>query len=121
MTNLILTALDSVSKGEIEAARTLGMSNFKAFRYVILPQLIKNILPNYKNQFIASMQETSVVGYLAVMDLTKASSIVTARTLDAMFGLICISIIYLLLGYAGMAIINIFNNKKHLTKEDIHD
>jgi ABC-type amino acid transport system permease subunit len=55
-------------------------------------------LPLYKNQFIMSMQETSVVGYLAIVDLTRAASIVQSRTLDAFFGLIVVTLIYFLIG-----------------------
>ena len=94
------TALSTVAPGEIEAARTLGMSKWQAFRYVALPQTAEAALPLYRNQFIASMQETSVVGYLAVVDLTRASSIITSRTMDAFFGLITVTILYFLIGGA---------------------
>lgn len=94
------TALSTVAPGEIEAARTLGMSKWQAFRYVALPQTADAALPLYRNQFIASMQETSVVGYLAVVDLTRASSIITSRTMDAFFGLITVTILYFLIGGA---------------------
>lgn len=92
------TSLETVKGGEIEAARTLGMSRWQAFRYVALPQTVAAALPLYKNQFIMSMQETSVVGYLAVVDLTRAASIVQSRTLDAFFGLITVTLIYFLIG-----------------------
>lgn len=92
------SSLSTVSEGEIEAARTLGMSRWQAFRYVALPQTVAAALPLYKNQFVATMQETSVVGYLAVVDLTRASSIVSSRTLDAFFGLISITIAYFVIG-----------------------
>lgn len=94
------TALNTVQSGEIEAARTLGMSRWQAFRYVVLPQTVTAALPLYQNQFVISMQETSVVGYLAIVDLTRASSIVTSRTMDAFFGLITITLIYFLIGGA---------------------
>ena len=108
------TALSTVEPGEIEAARTLGMTGFQAFRYVMLPQAVTAAKPIYKNQFITSLQETSVVGYLALMDLTRASSVVTSRTLDAFFGLIVISVIYLIIGYIGEALIELIGKKKHL-------
>ena len=92
------TSLDTVEGGEIEAARTLGMSRWQAFKYVALPQTVTAALPLYKNQFIMSMQETSVVGYLAIVDLTRAASIVQSRTLDAFFGLITVTLIYFLIG-----------------------
>ena len=94
------SALDTVEGGEVEAARTLGMSRWQAFRYVALPQTVTAALPLYRNQFIATMHETSVVGYLAIVDLTKAASIVASRTLDAFFGLITITLIYFLIGGA---------------------
>lgn len=92
------SSLETVEGGEIEAARTLGMTRWQAFRYVALPQTVKAAMPLYKNQFILSMQETSVVGYLAVIDLTRAASIVQSRTLDAFFGLITVTLIYFLIG-----------------------
>lgn len=92
------SALDTVASGEMEAARTLGMTSWQAFRYVALPQTVSAALPLYKNQFIMTMQETSVVGYLAVVDLTRAASIVQSRTLDAFFGLITVTLIYFLVG-----------------------
>lgn len=91
------TALSTVSEGEIEAARTLGMTKLQAFRYVTLPQTVMVALPLYRNQFIATLQETSVVGYLAVVDLTRASSVVSSRTLDAFMSIITVTIMYFLI------------------------
>jgi His/Glu/Gln/Arg/opine family amino acid ABC transporter permease subunit len=104
LSEIFESSLATVAPGEIEAARTLGMSRWQAFRYVALPQTVTAALPLYRNQFIAAMQETSVVGYLAVVDLTRASSIVTSRTLDAFFGLVTITIIYFLIGLAAKAV-----------------
>jgi len=92
------TALSTVDSGEIEAARTLGMSKWQAFRYIALPQTVTAALPLYRNQFIVTMQETSVVGYLAVVDLTQAASIISSRTLDALFGLIAVAVLYFIIG-----------------------
>lgn len=114
MSDIIITARNSVASGEIEAARTLGMTKAQAFRWVALPQIITNILPVYKNQFIETMHETSVVGYLALMDLTRASSVVMSRTYDAIFGLIVTTVFYLLIGYAGRMLINLLSIKKRL-------
>ena len=67
ISDIMYSAVETVDKGEIEAARTLGMSSFMAFRLVkVLPQAIKNALPVYKNQLIITMQETSLVGFLAI-------------------------------------------------------
>ena len=92
------SALDTVEGGELEAARTLGMTRWQAFKYVALPQTVAAALPLYRNQFIVTMQETSVVGYLALVDLTRAASIIQSRTLDAFFGLLVVTLIYFLIG-----------------------
>jgi len=103
------TALGTVQPGEVEAARTLGMTRWQAFRYVALPQTVAAALPLYQNQFVATMQETSVVGYLAVIDLTRASSIVSSRTLDAFLGLLTITLIYFLIGAAVKGIFRLLS------------
>lgn len=63
-------------------------------RYIILPQAIKNILPALGNEFIALLKETSVVGFIPLTDLTKASDFVRSRTYDAFFPLIAAALIY---------------------------
>ena len=78
ISDIMYTALETVDNGEIEAGRTLGMTKFMVFRLVVLPQAIKSSLPVYKNQLIITMQETSLVGFLAINDLTRASSIISA-------------------------------------------
>jgi His/Glu/Gln/Arg/opine family amino acid ABC transporter permease subunit len=105
------SSLDTVEGGEVEAARTLGMTRWQAFRYVALPQTVTAALPLYKNQFIMSMQETSVVGYLAVVDLTRAASIVQSRTLDAFFGLITVTLIYFLIGAVAKFIFRMLSGR----------
>lgn len=114
LSDIFCTSIDAVAWGEIEAARTLGMTKWQAFCNVTLPQSIHTAMPLLKNQFISTMQETSIVGYLAIMDLTRASNVVTARTLNALFGLVAISIIYMVLGYVGQTLIGLIDRKKHI-------
>ncbi len=94
------SALDTIAEGEAEAARTLGMTRWQAFRYVVLPQTVQAALPLYQSQFVDTLEETSIVGYLAVVDLTRASEIVSSRTMDAFIGLFTIAIVYFLIGFA---------------------
>lgn len=117
LSDIFYSAIAATNEGEAEAARALGMSRFQAFIYITLPQSVNNSISVYKNQFITTLQETSVVSSLAIQELTKASSIVTSRTLDAMFGLICISVLYLAIGYAGNAVIGLLGHTKHLGDE----
>src|SRR5574344_264511 len=117
LADIFYSAVYSVDKGEIEAAHTLGMTKFQTFRYITLPQAISSALPIYKNQFIITLQETAIVGYLAIVDLTRASDIVSARTLNAMFGLLVISVLYLLIGWAGNSLLSLLGHQKHLGGE----
>ena len=64
---------------------------------IILPQAFKNILPALGNELIALLKETSVVGYVAVVDLTKVGDLVRSRTMDAVFPLLAVALVYLLL------------------------
>ena len=117
LSEIFYTAVTAVNSGEIEAAHTLGLSRTQAFLYITLPQAISTALPVYKNQYVITLQETSIVGYLAIMDLTRASEVVTSRTYDAFFGLIFVSILYLLIGYLGNLLLNLLGRKKHLGGE----
>ncbi len=107
-------AISALDSGEGEAARTVGMTKWQAFRYVTFPQAMKLVMPVYKNQFVVTLQETSIVGYLAVMDLTRAAEIIMSRTLDAFFGLITISIMYIVLGVVFSSVIGLLYREKHI-------
>jgi len=114
LSDIFCSAILSVDRGEIEAARALGMSGLQAFKKITLPQAVSNAIGVYQNQFVICLQETSIVSSLAVHELTKASNIVISRTLDAMFGLVCVSVIYILVGVFGSRLIGLINAQKHL-------
>ena len=62
---------------------------------ITLPQAIRNALPLYKSEFISLVKSTSIVGYIAIIDLTKASDIIRSKTMAAFFPLILVGLIYL--------------------------
>jgi polar amino acid transport system substrate-binding protein len=93
------TGIEAVDAGQNEAGIAAGFSKFKAFRYIVLPQAVKHILPVYKGEVITLVKMTSVVGYIAVQDLTKASDIVRGRTFDAFFPLIMVAVMYFLISW----------------------
>jgi polar amino acid transport system permease protein len=72
--------VESVAPGQMEAARSLGMSHFQAMRYIILPQAIRNILPALGNDFIAMLKDSSLVSVLAVRDLTQQARLFAGST-----------------------------------------
>jgi arginine/lysine/histidine transport system permease protein len=114
ISDIMYTAVTTVDKGEVEAGRTLGMSSFTVFRLVVLPQAIKNALPVYKNQLIITMQETSLVGFLAINDLTRSSTVITSRTMDPYISIIITVIAYLLIGIGSNYAFRLVEKDKHL-------
>ena len=94
---IIRSGIMSVDNGQFEAGRSLGFSYFKTILYIILPQALKNVLPALANEFIVLLKETSVAGYIALQDLTKAGDIIRSRTYDAFMPLIAVALIYLLM------------------------
>ena len=93
----------SIDNGQFEAGRSLGFNYLQTMRYIIVPQTIKNVLPSLMNEFIALLKETSVAGYVAVQDLTKAGDIIRSRTYSAFMPLIAVALIYLCLLYTSDA------------------
>ncbi len=97
MAELIRSGINAVDRGQMEAARSLGMSKSQAMRKVIFPQAIKNILPAIGNECIALLKETSVAGYVTVVDLTRAANLIRTNTNDAVNPLILLALVYLTL------------------------
>jgi polar amino acid transport system substrate-binding protein len=93
------TAIDATDKGQIEAAYALGFSKHASFLKVTLPQALRHILPIFKGEFISMVKMTSVVGYIAIQDLTKMSDIIRSCTFDAFFPLFVTAFIYFIVTY----------------------
>ena len=94
---LVRSSTAAVDFGQTEAAYSLGYTDLQAFFKVVLPQALPLIMPAYKGNISALMKATSVVGYIAVQDLTKMADIVRSRTYDAFFPLIAVAVIYFIL------------------------
>jgi len=91
--------IETIDKGQIEASIAMGFNKVRTFLLIVLPQAIRRILPVYKGEFITLVKMTSIVGYIAVQDLTKASDIIRSRTFDAFFPLILIAILYFVIAW----------------------
>lgn len=94
---IVRSGIMAVDEGQFEAGRSLGFNYAQTMRIIILPQAIKNILPALGNEFIVLLKETSVCGFIALEDLTKAGDIIRGRTYDAFMPLIAVALIYLVL------------------------
>lgn len=108
---IIRAGIESIDKGQMEAGRSLGLGYFQTLILVILPQAIKNILPAIGNEFITLVKETSVAGYIGVMDLTKASDIIASRTYDYFCPLIIVALIYWFIVLILTKILKIFERR----------
>ena len=94
---IIRGGIMSLDNGQFEAGRSLGFNYLQTMWVVVLPQVVKNVLPALMNEFIALLKETSVAGYVAVMDLTKAGDTIRGRTYSPFMPLIAVALIYLIL------------------------
>ena len=83
-------------------------------RYIILPQAIKNVLPALGNEFITLLKETSVAGYIGIIELVKASDIIASNTYDYFFPLIIVAIIYLILTLGLSKLLKLLERKMNL-------
>jgi len=104
---ILRSGIEAVDEGQWEAAAALGFGRAKTLTKVILPQALSHALPVYKGQFISMVKMTSVVGYIAVQDLTKASDIIRSRTYDAFFPLIVTAVIYFLIAWSMTLLIGL--------------
>jgi len=116
MAELIRSGINSIDQGQMEAGRSLGMTRFQATYKIIIPQAIKYVLPTIGNEFIALLKETSVAGYVAVTDLTRAGNLVRNNTYDAINTLAVVAITYLIMVIGLESIIKSIERK--LTKGD---
>lgn len=105
------SGIDSIDIGQKEAALVLGFSEKQAFFKYIFPQAAKVIVPSYKNELVSTLKGTSIVGYIAVQDITKAGDIIRSRTYEAFFPLIVTAIIYFALCWLLTKIVEIIASK----------
>ncbi len=119
---LLKMGVGAVDGGQYEAAYALGYSNRRTFYRIILPQATPHILPAYRGEIVGLIKATSIVGYIAVQDLTKMGDIVRSRTYEAFFPLIAVTIIYFALeGMIGFVVrrVSVCFNPKRRKAEDI--
>ncbi len=93
------TGITGVEKGQWEAGAALGMNKRQVFGKIVLPQALLHILPVFRTQTTALIKATSIVGYISVMDITKAGDYIRSRTFDAFFPLLLVAAIYLILSW----------------------
>ena len=101
----------AVDRGQTEAGRSLGLGYGDTMRFIIIPQAVKNILPAMGNEFIQLIKETSILGYVGIVDLTKASSYVSSRTYQMFIPLVAAGIMYYLIVKALSVLLGKFERR----------
>ncbi|MBE7051156.1 MAG: amino acid ABC transporter permease [Ruminococcaceae bacterium] len=107
----IRSGILAIDKGQTEAGRSLGFSATKTMWLIILPQAIKNILPAIGNEMIALLKETSVAGYVAVVDLTKAGNQIKNTTYDQINPILLVAVVYLAMVLILTKLLNILERR----------
>ena len=90
-------SIESVDKGQWEAGKALGFSRFGTFRYVIAPQAVRQFLPLFKGKAVGLIENTSIVGFIAIEDMTKVTDIIRSQTYDSLVPLVVVGVIYFLI------------------------
>lgn len=113
VSEIIRAGITSIDKGQLEGGRALGLTYKETMKLVILPQAIKNVIPALGNEFITLLKETSVAGYIGIIELTKAGDIISSRTYNYFFPLILTAIIYLIMTLGLSSIIKKLEKKRY--------
>jgi len=92
---ILRAGIMSIEQGQFEAGRSLGFNYIQTMRHIILPQAFKNVLPSLANEFIVLLKETSVCGFIGLVDLMRGGDIIRSITYAAFLPLMAVAIIYL--------------------------
>ena len=111
VSEIFRAGFEGIDKGQREASRTLGLNYYKTIRYVIFPQALAKIFPALGNEVITLVKETSIAGYVGIIELIKASDIISSRTYNYFFPLIVSALIYLFLTFLLSKIMKVIERK----------
>ena len=96
---MLRTTIQGIDRGQTEAGLALGFTPRQTFFKIVLPQVVRAVMPVYQGEVVSLLKGTSIVGYIAVADMTRASDLIRSRTFDAFFPLIVTAIIYFLMAW----------------------
>lgn len=113
---IIRSGINSIDVGQYEAGRSLGLNERTTMVKIILPQAFKNVLPTLINEFIQLVKETSVAGFIGVMDLSRAGDIIRSQTYEPLVPLMTVAVIYLVIVIITTLLMSILERK--LKKSD---
>ena len=99
ISEMLRTTIQGIDRGQTEAGLALGFTQRQTFFRIVLPQVVRAVMPVYQGEIISLLKGTSIVGYIAVADMTRASDLIRSRTFDAFFPLIVTAIIYFVMAW----------------------
>ena len=99
ISEMLRTTIQGIDRGQSEAGLALGFTPRQTFLKIVLPQVVRAVMPVYQGEIISLLKGTSIVGYIAVADMTRASDLIRSRTFDAFFPLIVTAIIYFVMAW----------------------
>ena len=112
LSEVIRSGIQAVDKGQMEAARSLGMSRGMAMRLIIIPQAIRIILPAFANEFVTLIKETSVLGYVGVVEILRRGQLWNASSFETFPAYIGVALAYMLLTIPLSKAINGYERKR---------
>lgn len=108
---IIRSGILAIDPGQAEAGRSLGFSQTQTMQLIVLPQAFKNILPAIGNEMIALLKETSVAGYVAVVEITKAGNQIKNTTYDQVNPILLVAILYLAMVVGLTSLLNVLERR----------
>ena len=108
---IIRSGIQSVDKGQREAAKSLGMSNVHMMTKIIIPQAIKNILPALGNEFVMMIKETSLASTFYIGELMTVNSVIKSATYKSIEPLVIVGLIYFIVTYSLSKLIKYMEGK----------
>ena len=111
MTEIVRGGIISIDKGQFEGAASVGMTHWQAMIHVIIPQVLKNILPSISNEFVINIKDTSVLNVIGVKELYFRAKKIEVWTYETFATYLVICVIYLIMTFSVTRILRLFEKK----------
>lgn len=108
MSEIVRGGIISISKGQFEGAKAIGMNHFQLMLHVVIPQVIRNILPAVSNEFVINIKDTSVLNVIGVVELFYQATIIAKNTFEIFATYTIICVIYFILTFAVTRLLRLF-------------
>jgi len=108
---IIRAGIQAVDRGQTEAAYSLGMNHSMTMRYIVIPQAVKNILPALVNEFVTLIKESSVMSVIGLVELTRTSDLIRAKTYMSFEPLLVIALLYFVMTFTLSKIMGVVERR----------